>query len=357
MELLNMKGNAFMINTTDRLTEWAINKIKNEYPDDVALLVAVEGSSINGDGHGEPFDYFIPATERGNELAQTFIIGGVGNDLYPRTWERTERTANLDDFATQCLGKAKILYSKSKEDEERFEAIRQKLFDNLENPEFTYIKALEYLEIAMDIYRTMMFEERLYKVRCMAGFIHHFLSIAVGCLNGTYQWDYTVGVIGEVSKWERLPEHFVEYYKAILAASSTGELKSLSHLLIASTRAFISKQKPENTNTAEKPNFQWLADWYQELRTTLNRIFFYCKVGDADSAFRDACNLQNELEIVGEEFGIGEMDLLGSFNSVNLEPLSKQASELERIVIAAIERQGIKIKRYDTVEEFLAADR
>ena len=70
-----------MTNTKNKLTEWVINKIKSEYSDDVALLVAVEGSSVNGDGHGEPFDYFVPATERGNELAQTFIIGGVGNDL------------------------------------------------------------------------------------------------------------------------------------------------------------------------------------------------------------------------------------------------------------------------------------
>lgn len=84
-----------MKNDTQRLTDWVIRTIKTEYPDDVALLVAVEGASINGDGHGEPFDYFVPATERGNELAQTFIIGGVGNDLYPRSWERMERNEEI----------------------------------------------------------------------------------------------------------------------------------------------------------------------------------------------------------------------------------------------------------------------
>jgi len=150
-----------MTNATDRLTEWAIDKIQKEYPDDVALLIAVEGSSCNGDGHGEAFDYFVPATERGNELAQTFIIGDVGNDLYPRSWERCERTANLDDWATFCLGNARVLYSRSKEDEERFEAIRKRLFANLSDPAFTYRKALERLDNAMDMYRTMMFEERL----------------------------------------------------------------------------------------------------------------------------------------------------------------------------------------------------
>jgi len=131
-----------MKTTTQKLTEWAISKIKSDYPEDVALLVAVEGLSVNGDGHGECFDYYVPATERGLELGRTFIIGGIGHDLYPRTWERTERTANLDDRATICLGKAKILYSRTKEDEERFLALRQKLFDNLKNKEFMYKKTL-----------------------------------------------------------------------------------------------------------------------------------------------------------------------------------------------------------------------
>lgn len=343
-----------MSSAANKLTQWVINKIKDEYPDDVALLVAVDGASINGDGHGEPFDYFIPATERGNEMAQTFIIGGVGNDLYPRSWERTELTARLDDPATQCLGKARILYARSKEDEERFGAIRQKLFSNLTDPEFVYKKALENLDVAMDLYRTMMFEERPYKVRCLAGFIHHYLSISVGCLNGTYQWDYALGVAGEVSRWENLPERFVEYYQAILTATSTGELKSIAHLLISSTRKFIAGYKPSSKGKTENPNFQWLADWYQELRTTLNRILFYCETGDADSAFRDACIMQNELEIVAEEFGLGEMDLLGCFDSSNLAALSNRALELEKTIVEAIRNQGVAIRQYDTLEAFLA---
>jgi hypothetical protein len=322
----------------------------------VALLVAVVGSSINRDGHGEPFDYFIPATERGNDLAQTFIIGGVGNDLYPRSWERTERTANMDDLATQCLGKAEILYARSKEDVDRFEAIRQRLFDNLADPEFTYKKALENLDVAMDLYRTMMFEERLFKARCLAGYIHHFLTISVGCLNGTYQWDYALGVVGEVSEWANLPDRFLEYYQAILSAKTVSEYRSLAHLLIASTRQFIAGYKPEHINKNTVMNFQWLADWYQELRTTWNRIYFYCQTGDADSAFRDACNLQNELEIIGEEFNLNDIDILGCFDSLNLNPLSTRAAEVENIITSTIEKNNIEIKRYDTFEAFVAAE-
>ena len=51
-------------NNTKTLTEWVIDKIKSEYKDDIAILAAVKGHAIDGDEHGEVFDYFVPATER-----------------------------------------------------------------------------------------------------------------------------------------------------------------------------------------------------------------------------------------------------------------------------------------------------
>jgi len=346
-----------MENTMHPLTEWVINKIKTEYPDDVALLVAVEGASINGDGHGEPFGFFVPATERGSELSQTFIIGGVGNDLYPRSWERMERTASLDDRSTICLGGAKILYARSPEDAARFEALRQKLYDNLEDPGFTYRKALEYLDVAMDLYRTMMFEDRLYRVRSLAGYIHDYLMTSVACINKTYRLNWHEGIVQEVSQWVDLPTHFVEYYQAILAESAVSELKSLAHLLISSARQFIAKYKVPRGDSEENRDYLWLADWYQELRTWWNRLYYFCEVQDSDAGFREALQLQGELDIVGEEFGLGELDLLGCFDNSDLTPLRRRADELEKFIIAAIEEQGLKIRSYDTLEEFLAAEK
>ena len=204
-----------MKNDTQRLTDWVIRKIKTEYPDDVALLVAVEGASINGDGHGEPFDYFVPATEHGNELAQTFIIGGVGNDLYPRSWERMERTASLDDPCTPCLGGAKILYARTPEDEARFEALRQKLLDRLADPHFVYVKALERLEEAMRLYAAMEFEERLCRVRAQAGYAFTSLADAAAYLNGTWRKH---GPLAEILTWKALPDGFAELYRRMLGA-------------------------------------------------------------------------------------------------------------------------------------------
>ena len=340
--------------TTQKLTEWAINKIKMEYADDVALLVAIEGHSVDGDGHGECFDYFVPATEKGNELSQTFIINGIGYDLYPRSWERTERTANLDDRATLCLGNAKILYSRTKEDEDRFKVIRQRLDENLNNKEFTYKKALENLNIAMDLYRTAMFEDELYKVRMAAGFINYYLSLAVAYLNGTFFKNWRDGQLPELLAMKAVPENFMEYYEAVLNAKNANELKSLAHSIISTTRQFIASQKTVQTATLVNSNFVDLANWYQELCLTWRRLRYNCQINKSDAAFVDACNLQNELSIVSEEFGLRKMDLLGCFDPTNLNELINQATELEKYIVSEIESHGVKLKKYDTLDAFLS---
>jgi len=337
-----------MSDATTRLTQWAIDKITSEYVDDVALLVAVDGASCDGDEHGQPFDYFVPATERGNEFAQTFIIGDVGNDLYPRSWERTERTACLKDSATQCLAKARILYSRSDMDTARFEALRQSLFMNLANPEFTYRKALENLDTAMDLYKTVMFEDRLYRARGLAGFIYRYLATAVACLNGTYFDD------GTDAQWQAMPERFTDDYQAILQAVSVAALRDATHSMIASVRRFIMSRKPEIAVTDSQPDFDDLADWYQELKTTWRRILYYCSVGDPGAAFNDAVYLQNELDIVSEEFGLGEMVLLGCFDATDLGLLASRATELEDVITSAIDQHGVVIRRYDSIDDFLA---
>ena len=335
------------------LQEWAIQKIKTEYPEDIALLVAVEGASVNNDGHGEAFDYFVPATERGNELSQTFILNGVGKDLYPRSWERMERTADLEDLATICLGNAKIVYSRTKEDEERFEKIRKRLFQNLADSHFVYGKALENLDVAMSLYKTLVFEEKMYNIRGLAGFIHDYLSVSIACINGTYNDNWHVGIIPFMRKWKDLPEGFIENYEQLLEATTPEEIKNIAYSMILSSRLFIANFKPDIKEPLREVDFLDLADWYQELKTAWNRLYFYCESENKDAAFEGAYRLQNEISIVSEEYGLGEMDLLGFYEPKKLQTLAKQAKDLEDRIVAAIKSHGIQIRQYGSLEEFL----
>lgn len=375
------------MNNVMKLTNWVISKIEKEYKDDVALLVAVQGHSVNQDGHGECFDYFIPATERGYDLARTFIIDGIGHDLYPRTWEQMERTAGLEDFPTFCLANAHVLYARTPEDEEHFLSLQKQLFQNMKDGEFTYGKALEKLDEAMDIYRTLMFEQKFYLARMAARHIQYYLTQAVAFVNGTFAdfavyterqvvndiWEIDKSVENQkyycpgkyyCSELKELPENFFVYGNQILKAESIDELRQLTYLQIQANRKFLRNHKPEksqsfkdngseNSGGSEQINYQALADWYQELSLTWKRLRYFCDRNMAEEAFEDAGYLQSELIIVAKEFQLEEMDLLGAFVSEQLEKLKIRSMELENQIRLIIEEHGIRIDEYESVDDFL----
>jgi len=348
-----------MNQTSIKLREWAINKIKTEYPDDIALLIGVPSGSVNNDGHGEPFDYFIPCTERGFELSQTFIIDGVGNDLYPRDWERTIRTASLEDLATLCLGDGVILYARSKEDVQRFEEIRQQLFDNLSNPLFVYGKAAEQIDHAMNQFKNIMFEEQLGKARAKAGFIQYYLMNAVNFLNGTYWKAWHDGVIPALRSLTSLPEGFIPLYEQMLSANEIDELRNICHIMIQNTRRFYLSYKPQVLmNQVEEnptPDFHELADWYQELRTTFNRMYYYCDMHHADAVFSDAVNLQNELYILSESLPLSVFDLLDVYDCKDLSGIKKRAGEIESCIRKLLDENHVILEEYTSVDDFISA--
>lgn len=349
---------------TGQLTDWVIRKIETEYKEDIALLIAVRGHSIHGDGHGECFDYFIPSTERGYELAQTFIIDGVGHDLYARSWERMERTAELKDM-TLCLAGARILYQRSREDADRFRTLQERLQENLNNPSYVYQRALEKLDDAMDVYRTMMFEEKAHLVRMAAGYIHLYLTQAAAFLNGTFAEEpiFSEKQAKEGTVSDRMyhcpqltdvPEDFYSCGNRLLRTDHTEELRHLCYLEIQSVRRFIQARRPAGKENTALGNVQAMADWYQELSLTWRRIRCFCDQHMAEEAYADACYLQSELVIVAREFDFEELALLDAFDPEHLETLKERSMFLEEKVRRHIISHGGAIREYASVKEFLA---
>jgi hypothetical protein len=341
-----------MNNTTKKLQEWAVNKIKGEYPDDVALLIAVDGINCNGDEHGECFGYYVPATERGYELNQTFIVGGVGHDLYPRSWELCESTANLNNNAAFVLSGAKIVYSRSTDDAEKFERLRQKLFTNLNDNSYVYRKALEKLDAAMNFYRTLMFEEQFHKAFTGLGFIEFYLCVAVMLLNHCHYAWYSE-YFDEIRKLSSPPAGLIEYHNAMLTVSTVNDCRNLAHMLISAVRKYIAEFKPDSASKINAPDNN-LKEWYQELSLKWRRLYFHCEAGNAELALCEAVDLQSELNAVGAEYNLNSVNLLDSFSASDLPKFSARASEIENYIKAVLNKNGIKLRSYATVEEFLA---
>lgn len=349
----------------NQLTAWVINKIEKEYKDDISLLIGIKGHSTDGDQHGVCFDYFIPATERGNEISETFIIDGVGHDLYPRSWERLEDSVSLDDMVI-ILDQAEILYSRSKEDEDRLFDMKKRLHENLNNVEFVYGKALEYMDKALEIYRSLIFEEKSYRIRAEIGYIQQYLSKAVAVLNHTYTEspiysekqahnENPESRMYHCPKLKEVPEKFFENAKLLLTEKQAEKQMEIILLEIKAVRKFILDRAPERKKESTSTvNFSELREWYQELSLTWRRIRYFCEKNLAEEAYVDAIYLQEELLFISQEFGVLEMNLLDSFDKNDLSLLKERADSLEKIILQIFKDNHIFLKSYESVEKLIS---
>ena len=99
--------------TNDALVRWVTERAASH--GGIGLL-ALYGSYLNGTA-GERSDidvYYIPADDGARETARdfsrTFILDGVGYDIYPRSWENLASIASMENFMTPCLADVQVLY-------------------------------------------------------------------------------------------------------------------------------------------------------------------------------------------------------------------------------------------------------
>jgi hypothetical protein len=338
------------------LIEWAVNKIKTEYKEDVSLLIGHRHWKIGPDGNEVAFNFFIPETQRGYTLAKTFIIDEIGYDLFPMSWERVEGLSNLNESITTCLGDGVILYARSEEDKQRFINLQQQLQENLNNPDFMYKKGLEKISVAMDLYKNMIFEEALSQLRKASGYIAGYLSQAVAGINGTYFSRGPENQIEVLKEMKHIPEKLPELYQRIVEAKTAQEIKELCYEIITVTRDFFMERMPKADSKCREYNFEDLAAWYEEGRYTFRRIYHYCDEKDVFNSFAWGYNFQQEFDSIQGEFGLKTMDLMGEFDPDNLEAFSRRAEEIEKYISSVIRSNGIAIREYSNFEEFLKAN-
>ncbi|WP_105615811.1 hypothetical protein [Vallitalea okinawensis] len=335
------------------LNDWAVNKIKTEYLEDVSLLIGHKHWKIKPDGDEVAFNFFIPETDHGYNLSQTFIINEIGYDLFPMSWERVEGLANINETLTTCLADGVILYARSEEDKQRFINLQKKLAENLTNPEFTYVKGLEKINIAMDLYKNMLFDSSLSKVRKASGYLAGYLAQAIATFNGTYFRRGPEDQLTILNNLQHTPKDFTSLYQRIVSAVTLEETKNLCYQMIKVTRDFFSQRSPKKEKQTVEYNFEDLADWYEEGTYTFRRIYYYCDQKDVFNSFAWAYNFQQEFDYLEEEFGMKKMDLIGTFDISDLSALRKRAKEIEHYIVSIIKEHGVVIQEFDNIEEFL----
>lgn len=333
----------------ESVTEWVLKAVKEKYRDDIALVVSHSTLLLDPDEERPSMSYFIPITDRGRRFARTFIYDGVGMDIWGIEWERMEQFAELNEYNITCLADAGILYARTPEDRERFEALRRRQAENLSNPVIMRANALQALEQAKQIYLNMLFAGGS-DVKLGAGYVLDYTARALAFSNCRYFKKAQAEQLEELSQMERVPEQFARRYLEVIQEKDEANQKKQCFELICLVQTFLERP---STRIPKEKNFQDLADWYCELSYTWLRIRCYCKAGDSTKAYMWGIMLQEELNRVCEDFGLPKMELMRDFDASRLQPFSENANRLEQEMRRIITEGGGRIREYHSYEEFI----
>jgi hypothetical protein len=338
----------------DMIVEWAVKRIERGYKDDVSLLLTY-GSYENGTANSlsDVDFYFIPKTEHSYELCKTFIVEGIGYDLFPMSWERVEGLAELNGSLIPCLANVKVLYCNSEAEKRRFEELQNRLKKNLNNKDFMLDKASKIMELVMNFYRTMLFEEDICELRTLAGEIVMSLSDAVAFANQTYFSRGLKKQLEDLKNMMSIPEDFVLLYESVVKTNSEREIKEGCYKMIKNTRNFLKYKLEKSEREEQKANFKNMAELYQEIVSTWNKIYVCCDSGEAVLAYISGTCLQRTLNMAVRENGLNRLDLMSAYNVNHLEKFKERAIMLQKEFVKIIEENGVNIEEYATVEEFI----
>ncbi|MBS4026507.1 MAG: hypothetical protein KGZ96_12640, partial [Clostridia bacterium] len=113
-----------------KIADLFVEKIKRDYPDDVACVVIMGSVVFNQTHKRSDLDlFYVPKTNRGYNLGTTFIINGIGFDFWPISWERLERIASYEERITSIILDGKIIYYNTEEDLNKYESLKKKTLD------------------------------------------------------------------------------------------------------------------------------------------------------------------------------------------------------------------------------------
>lgn len=347
------------MNRNDQVVGRAIDRIKNEFPDDIDLLIGY-GSYVNGTAN-EKSDvdmYFVPRNDKGYALGEAFILQGIGYDLFGIPWQRLEEVAQFEDSMTPFVGDGKVLYSHSQQAVDQYNQLKTRLNQNLSDADHMHACACDRVRSMVGIYRGIAKDAPIDQVRICAGYVLMDLSEAVAYTNHTYFRKGLKTQYADLQTFEKLPEDFVQLYHDIIIESDVHEIRRKCDRIISNTMAYLCMEdvpaaqpiQDDADQAQESADYNYAAGWYAEVSSTFNKIEVCADSQNYILAFISACCLQQSLE---EESGIPlqNTDLLSAFEYDNLGKLLSRAREIERECIAVIEANGVKIRKAESISE------
>lgn len=345
-----------------QIIDWIRETVQRDYANDISLVV-LYGSHINGTDHylSDVDCYFIPATEHAYEFAQGFILEGVGYDVFPISWERAEGIADMQESLTPLIGEAQVLYARSDEDLERFRALQARLQARLADKAYCRDIARGTMQKVTAVCGDLMKAKSSSRIRGLAGWITMWVADAVASWHQEY---YHFGLKQQyqdlTTRFPEVPETILRGYEAVVFSESDEAFRENALALFRATCAYfgIPEEIPEGDEEPEPATpalqAQNLAEHYEEISSTFNKIRICCESGNVPLAYLSAVCLDYALNVEANEMGFPSCRLLEAYDPRDLSGLAARAEEIETALTELIAAGGGNMRRYESFEAFLS---
>jgi hypothetical protein len=342
-----------------KLCDLLIGKIKRDYPEDVSL-VHIHGSYAYGDTHDRSdLDlYFVPKTERGYNLGCTFILDGIGCDLWALSWERLERIANHEEKITSIITDGKVVYYGSGEDKTRFDGLIAKTqgiesgaTQGIESSAKPAQSAASKLAPAYKAWFRMQRAGSIAEARASAIDMAYTISFALSELNGIAIKRGRRLLKQEILAMPHVPQDFGELYDTAFTSGNINAIKMSYGRLLGNTELLIAEQK--NLGTGKVPFERAFDGWYEEMIQSYNKICHACEIGDIYNPLFAAVEYSSELQSMFERIGIEPLlpDMVAAFDPHDLSRIARAAREHQDGFERLLSENGMEPRRFGSFEE------
>ncbi len=335
-----------------RAAELLIEKIRRDYRDDVSAVV-IMGSTIYNETHSRSdLDlFYIPKTERGRNLGFTFILDGVGYDIWCLGWERLERIANHEERITSIVTEGRVLYFGSDDDRTRWEALRDKALDVGDRPRFLKM-AGEKIDEGVRAYFDSLDAPDLPGTRFCAIGVVYAVTHALALLNRTTIKRGRGKLKGEILAMPLVPADFAERYDAVFSSKEAAGVREACLGLIRGADALIRRERASDIPAVSFP--EALHGFYEELINYYNKIYHASETGDAVTALFAGAEIVHEIREALAGTGVSDAglpDLLGRYDPDDLGSYAEAAREHQSGFEGLLKDNGVRPRVFGSETE------
>ena len=333
-----------MLDCHRKILDAILEAVRERYADTIALMI-VYGSAVNGtsDELSDLDIFFIPKKFEGRNLAKTFIMDGIGYDIWCGSWDTLHDMMDWKDMRVSILADSELVYAASDEDREKYEAMRENARHRTELPNTAhdYHPALEFVKNAKNYYGELC----LGSTAAVGGILMELVN-AVCFVNRRYLKYGAKKVPDEIGSYPLLPEDFIENYRHTIREQESAVENCRN--MILSTEEFVHTRFREFTGRGKMA--AWCTGMYEEISSHWNKIRRCCEADDADGALLAASSLQHDLDFAKITLG-QSFNLMSGWNPKDLESFRRHCDAVELDFVRALGENDIPIRYLESPDE------